>query len=130
VQRAGEPVSWRLPGETEAGSAGTQPGRGITGPTVRRWTAPGPGGTPLGPAGATVLPGVLFDGFGFGRVCRVNTPPPPLAAPAHASAFSRPSNTGVHALENPVRHDADAPGMEATARDGLARQVRRLPGLP
>src|SRR5262249_44375982 len=50
VKRAGEPVSWRLPGETEAGSAGTQPGRGITGPTVRRWTAPGPGRTP-GPFG-------------------------------------------------------------------------------
>src|SRR5262245_36858556 len=59
------------PGETEAGSAGTQPCRGIAGPTVRRWTparAPvdscyrGRVTHPLRPSGLDSIPVGAFTG--------------------------------------------------------------------
>src|SRR5437773_1204745 len=45
-------------------------------------------------------------------------------ARTHGPAFSRPSNTRVHASENPVRHDADALGKDAFRR-GMLTGTRR-----
>ena len=84
----------RSPGETEAGSAGTQPDQGITRPTVCRWHSPDPGQHP-------------------GR------------------GLSPPSDTGVHASENPTLAPAAAgvliPAACWTLKHLVVRSARHAP---
>src|SRR5262249_12922902 len=88
------------------GRCGDATSEGIAGPTVRRWTAPGPGGLPL--------PGPTFFRYGFRLGRGVPGKHPSLLA--HASpvrdAGPSPSNTGVMPRKSRW-HDANALGREA-----------------